>query len=65
MTSARHRIVNRIHGLPVTAEGEVQFELLLNGQHVASHAITITVQPPEETTGVTHYAQARCHREVD
>lgn len=55
MTNARHRIINRIQGLPITVAGELRFELLINGQHAASHVVSIEAPPPpEEAPGVTH-----------
>jgi hypothetical protein len=41
----RHRIVNRLSGLPIPEAGDVHFELLLNGQHAASHIINAELQP--------------------
>jgi hypothetical protein len=37
----RHRIYNRILGLPVQQIGDVVFRLLLNGDHKASHTLTV------------------------
>lgn len=31
MANPRHRIINRIQGLPILAAGELRFDLLLNG----------------------------------
>jgi hypothetical protein len=38
---ARQRIYHRISGLPLKAAGDVVFQLLLNGEHQASHTITV------------------------
>lgn len=37
----RHRVTQRIYGLPVSREGDLRFELLLNGRHAAEHLVTI------------------------
>jgi hypothetical protein len=54
MTNSRHRIINRIQGIPVLAPGDLRFELLLNGQHAASHVVAIEDRPPDEAADVTH-----------
>ena len=41
-SSRRHRLIQRISGLPVLTEGDVRFELLLNGQHAAEHIVSVT-----------------------
>jgi hypothetical protein len=43
----RQRIYHRISGLPLHEAGDVVFELLLNGEHKASH--TLTVRQSEES----------------
>lgn len=40
--SQRHRVMQRVHGLPLLQEGDLRFELLLNGQHAADHIVTVT-----------------------
>jgi hypothetical protein len=37
----RHRIVQRIYGVPLGEEGDLRFELLLNGHHIADHFVTV------------------------
>lgn len=44
-TSARHRIMNRMEGLPVNGLGQLRFELSLNGLHAATHTVDVTVKP--------------------
>lgn len=43
----RHRVTLRLQGIPQLEPGELRFELLLNGDYVASHTIDIH-QPPGE-----------------
>lgn len=45
MEQSRHRIVVTILGLPIASPGDVKFELLLNGQHVAEHILTVIAEP--------------------
>ena len=40
----RHRVTQRIYGLPLLEQGEVRFELLLNGEHAADHIVTVARQ---------------------
>lgn len=54
MTTPRHRIVNRIVGLPVLAAGEIRFELLLNGAHVAWHELRVELLPADAAPAVRH-----------
>jgi hypothetical protein len=51
LVNERHRIVNRIRGIPISAVGEVRFELLLNGEHKASHTIAVRLRPTSDVTG--------------
>ena len=37
----RHRVLQRIVNLQVSQPGELKFEVLINGQHAASHVVTI------------------------
>lgn len=37
----RHRITQRIQGIPVQREGDLHFELVLSGKHIAEHIITV------------------------
>lgn len=39
--SSRHRVVQRFIGLPINMEGDLRFELLLNGEHVAEHIVFV------------------------
>jgi hypothetical protein len=55
LSRPRHRIINRLQGVPIHAAGELRFELLLNGQHAAFHVVQIEAPPPaEETPPLTH-----------
>lgn len=45
MKTDRHRSVQRIQGLPITATGVLRFDVLLNGEHQASHAVNVKVAP--------------------
>lgn len=40
-TGLRHRIAQRLVGLLIQREGDLRFELLLNGQHIAEHIVTV------------------------
>lgn len=44
MERPRHRLSLRFQGMPRVEPGELRFELLLNGEHVAWH--TVNVFPP-------------------
>jgi len=44
----RHRIITRIQGIPITKPGLLQFEILLNGKHHATHEIDILQIDPNE-----------------
>ncbi len=37
----RHRICQYVTGVPVKEAGELEFEILLNGEHAASHFVTV------------------------
>jgi hypothetical protein len=39
--SPRHRVVQRFIGLPINMEGDLRFELLLNGEHAAEHIVFV------------------------
>jgi hypothetical protein len=39
--ATRHRVTQRIYGLPLRQAGDLRFELLLNGQHSADHVATV------------------------
>lgn len=41
MERPRHRLMLRIQGVPASSDGNLRFEILLNGSHVAEHVITI------------------------
>lgn len=53
--SLRHRVTQRFLGLPVQREGDLVFELLINGQHAAEHVVTVmraeAVDIPAEQNG--------------
>jgi len=40
--SRRHRVLQRIQGLPLNEPGVLRFEVLLNGQHAASHEVDVS-----------------------
>jgi hypothetical protein len=37
----RHRVIQRIQGVPVTEPGMLRFEVLLNGEYIASHEVDV------------------------
>jgi hypothetical protein len=37
----RHRTIMRFAGVPLAAEGELKFQLLLNGEHKATHSTDV------------------------
>ena len=39
--SSRHRLFQRFEYIPFEKPGDVQFELLINGQHLAEHHVTL------------------------
>lgn len=39
--SRRHRVIHRIHGVPINEPGLLRFEILLNGQYQASHEVDV------------------------
>ena len=41
LTSPRHRVIQRIHGMHIEREGQLRFEAILNGDHAAEHIIDI------------------------
>ncbi|HAY23282.1 MAG TPA: hypothetical protein DCY27_14190 [Desulfobacterales bacterium] len=44
----RHRVIQRIQGIPITKSGLLRFEVHLNGKHQASHEIDILKIDPHE-----------------
>lgn len=46
MTNPRHRIFQTMQGLPIEGDGTMVFEILINGQHRASHSVTISRPGP-------------------
>jgi hypothetical protein len=44
----RHRITQRMMGLPVPGTGDLEFELLLNGKHAATHTTTVRAPTAQE-----------------
>lgn len=40
--SRRHRVLQRIQGLPLNEPGVLRFEVLLNGEHAATHEVDIS-----------------------
>lgn len=49
--SPRHRLTQRFLGLPLRREGELRFELRLNGEHVAEHLVTVERVDPIQAGG--------------
>ena len=47
----RHRVLQYMQGLPLNREGQLQFELLLNGNHAASHTVLVTQARPLDVVG--------------
>lgn len=41
---SRHRITQRIQGIPVETPGQIRFEMLINGQHAADHVVDVTIE---------------------
>lgn len=41
----RHRLFQRIEGIPVPQAGRIVFELLLNGKHAAQHIVEVELVP--------------------
>jgi hypothetical protein len=37
----RHRVIQRIQGVPLTEPGVLRFEVLLNGEYIASHEVDV------------------------
>ncbi len=51
MTSVRHRLIQRIVGLPLTEAGILKFEIKVNDEHFAEHIVDIHHSRPLDTTG--------------
>ena len=49
MTNARHRVTQRIQGLPIESEGQLRFEAILNDQHAAEHVVDIQRVDPVDS----------------
>lgn len=43
----RHRVMFYFQGIPVTSEGTLRFELLLNGSHAAWHTVDVVDDSPK------------------
>jgi hypothetical protein len=48
--STRQRLTHRIDGLPAFAEGQITFELLINGKHFATHVLDVRLSSPQAAT---------------
>ncbi|MEQ8857595.1 MAG: hypothetical protein RIC56_03015 [Pseudomonadales bacterium] len=48
-SSDRHRILNRIQGLPVKGVGQLRFEIAINGVHAATHTVDVAVKPGSQS----------------
>jgi hypothetical protein len=48
MARPRHRIINRVQGIPVEGPGELRFAVSLNGVHKATHVVTVEAPPNRE-----------------
>jgi hypothetical protein len=47
----RHRVIQRLQGFPIDKPGVLRFEVLLNGEHKASHEIdVIKISDTEQST---------------
>lgn len=44
----RHRVIQRIQGVPISQPGLLRFEVLLNGKHQSSHEIDVLQIDPNE-----------------
>lgn len=51
MTSTRHRLIQRIIGVPLTQSGILKFEIKLNDKHLAEHIVDVHHSGPLDTTG--------------
>jgi hypothetical protein len=51
LTAPRHRVIQRIQGLPITGEGQLRFEAIINGQHAADHIIDVQQAGVVDTIG--------------
>ena len=49
-TGPRHRITQRLEGLPIEQEGELRFEVLLNDEHGAEHIVDIHLSDSGDAT---------------
>jgi len=52
----RHRVIQRLQGFPIDEPGVLRFEVLLNGEHKASHEVDVSRidasdLPPTAETG--------------
>jgi len=45
VTHRRHRVTQLIEGIPLSTEGTLEFEVLLDGQHAARHLVDVE-RPP-------------------
>jgi hypothetical protein len=52
MTRDRHRVIQRIQGIPIPKEGELHFEIFLNGEHSAEHVVTVEKVEPVDVAAV-------------
>jgi len=57
LTSPRHRVMQRIQGLPIESEGELRFEAILNEKHAAEHVVDVLRGGPGDAveSGVRHH----------
>ncbi len=54
MTGTRHRVAQRMRGLPISEAGELRFEVRLNGDYMASHVVTVVQADPIPATRETN-----------
>lgn len=52
LTARRHRVTQRVEGLPVLKEGEFRFEAILNSKYVAKHIIDVSLGEPGQSIEV-------------
>ena len=54
MKNRRHRIIQRMEGLPIPKEGEIRFEVSLNGEHAATHIVDVKLIEAGDADEVPH-----------
>ena len=49
----RHRVIQRVEGIPLSGVGVLRFEVLLNGEHAASHEVDVSQKDPTDLPPTT------------